>query len=151
MTQLISTLLQGGNDAFVQTSLNTGLSASGTSGWKITQIQIEYITPLNIPVNSQIELALSRASQVAMPLLSEDDVLYKDILNFRIAASGGFIFDKIQEYRPTEEIVLIEETVFLQLDSVATANANTAIVRVTVEEVKVSTAERIAILQSRIN
>lgn len=150
-TVLIATLTQGSADAFVQASMNTGLSASSNTGYVIKQILMEFNDTLTSGGAPSRELALSRASKAAMPTLADDDVIFKSKVAARLATSGAYIEDIAKVYVPQYDIILIEDVIYWQFDSAATGVANTAIVRLVVEPVKVTTDERIAILQSRIN
>lgn len=148
--QLITTLIQGATDAFIQSSINTGLSASGNQGYTIDEIQFEVTSPSGLAAYN-VELALSRASKATMPTLADDDVLHKFKKQVSLTTSGAVLFDNIVSYKPEGKILIIEETLYAMLDTNATGQVNTAIMKIIVSPVKVTTDERIAILQSRLN
>lgn len=147
---LTASVTQGAANAFAQVSINTGLLASGSIGYRIDQIQWEF--PPTMATGLEWEAGLSRASKVAMPTLADDDLLWKDkFIALQQSAVGFNFIDTVKEYRPAEDLILIEEAVYFMIDSAAMAAAGTAIVRLACSQVKVTTDERIAILQSRLN
>lgn len=149
--QLIFSAVQGAADAFVAATLNTGINVAANGAYRIKEIMWEFPT-LNAAASPNIEWALSRASKTSMPTLADDDILFKNKRVCYQQTGVGFQWlENVLIYTPQEDIILIEEQVFILLDSNATGLANTMVGRLTVEAAKVSTDERIAILQSRIN
>lgn len=150
-TTLITAVAQGSADAFAQGTINTGLSGSDNSAFRVIGMLVELPTFVGITGNQEVEFSIARASKAAMPLLSDDDVVFKFKRRLNAATSGVAVFDLVEEIVPENEILLIESQIYVQFDTAATTATNSLVLRLIVEDAKVTTDQRIAILQSRIN
>lgn len=138
-------------DGFITVPINTGLTSAGGAGYRLVQISAE-LPFLNNVQGSNVEFALSRANKtVAIPNILDDDILYKDKRYCAFNTSGGNIQDLISVERPADDILIIEEQIFLLFDSALTTIINSIQLKLTMETVKVSTDQRLSILQSRLN
>lgn len=155
---LRTSMTQGATDAFVQGTFNTGLSSIASStGFILKSITFEFgnssFTAGGLVVR---EVALTRASKSGtVPTIADDDVLYKFKQSFYYATAVGLqtYEDQVvhQEISNTDEILVIEDILYLQYDTNGFANATTAYVNLVLEPATITTDERIAILQSRLN
>lgn len=151
--QLRTTLVQGAANAFIQGTINTGLSVTGNQGYRLDQLTIETSDNGHGGAGFSVwEWALSRASKAAMPTLADDDVLIKDKFAGKVGTDVGWIpLPGILELRPEQDIIIIEDVIYGMFKTLNLAAASTVILVLDVSPVKVTTDERIAILQSRIN
>lgn len=149
---LLASVTQGAADAFAQATINTGLSAILNTGYTIKQIEYELPNTGTVATSWSQELALSRASKASMATLADDDLLFRKKFSTFVSTAAGFvIWENVGIYVPQGEIILIEEQIYLQFDSNASTLSGTAIMKITCEPIKVTDAQRIAILQSRVN
>jgi len=145
-TPAVIPLTQGGADAFVQSSVLTGLS--GRQAYNVRAIYVEFTnaTFAGLAADSDISVAITRRSKTAMPLLSDTDVIHKVALSFPIITSGGGYFPLVSVYIPDIELPIVEETIYAQLDSTATALTNTAVVRLELELDTMSDIDRLNLI-----
>jgi hypothetical protein len=151
--QLIATVTQGAANGFIQGTINTGLSATLNTGYKLTQIDVEWPDLLPAGATALIrEYSLTRASKASVPALSDDDVLWRDkTFILPIGAAYSIVLDQLTSERPSDDILLIEEQIYIGFKTLNCTLAGSLIIKLTVEPVKVTDSQRIAILQSRVN
>jgi len=146
-TPLVISATQGSADAFVQGSVITGLS--GRQAYNLKQIAFELTTTQVsgwTATNAWVEACVSRRSKTAMPNLSDNDVIYKWAFQFMIATSGGAIFPRTHVYVFPLEVPLVEETLYLVLDSTSTAVVQSCVARLEVELDTISDIDRLNLI-----
>ena len=145
-TPLVIALTQGGADAFVQGSVLTGLS--GRQAYSLKGIAFEMTSAFSAVTLTEYEVAVTRRSKAAMPLTSDSDVIVK--LRFQQLTAGAAYFmirDKAPIYwKPEFEVPIVEETIYAQLDSAASAIVNSFIVRLDVELDTMSDIDRLNLI-----
>lgn len=152
LSYLYATLTQGGADAFVQATIATPLtSATSESCLLVREILIEW--PGVNPVSAgSFELALTRKSQSAMPLLTStyQSLILKQMRRTGIVTSGGFIFEALTRigYDTDNGPRIVESNIYAQFDSNATGGTNTAYMRIGYTLENISIEDRNAILVS---
>ncbi len=146
---VVASVVQGAADAFAIATINTGLAGNTEQGYRLKLVQYE-VPNLPNAVTSNWEFALSRVTKAAVPNVSDNDVLFKDKRQGTFLTSGAVIQDLVQEFEPISDIIVIETQLFLVFDSNATLQVNSLFVRLEFEPVKVSLADKVAILQNSI-
>ncbi len=146
-TPLVIALSQGSADAFVQGSVLTGLT--GRQAYNVRSFQIELTNQAALSGSFsdwEIAVAITRRSKSAMPLLSDNDVLYKASWVCMSLTSGLAVFKPIEIYVPDLEVPIVEETIYAQLDSTGTTFSNTAVARMEVELDTMSDIDRLNLI-----
>ena len=147
-TPLIISATQGAANAFVQGSVLTGLS--GRNAYNVKAIAFD-ITPI-ITIGdiwaavSVLEMTVSRRSKVAIPTLADVDVIHRFTLVSDINTSGAVITPMTFYFYPQIEVPIVEDTVYLQLDTNGIASAVTGIVRLEVELDTMSDIDRLNLI-----
>lgn len=144
----VASVTQGGADAFAQAQFSTGLLGLTDRGALIREILFE-VPRVNVAAALNVELALTRYSKAAMPNITDNDLLMKRKMGSDLVTSGVNSFDLVARYTFTEDdnLIVIEDPIFFQIDSNATTLTQSAFVRVAYELVRVPTDDRIALLQ----
>lgn len=144
-TPLFITLVQGAADAFVQASVVTGLS--GRQAYNLKGIALQITNNLALVNNQNIQVALSRRSKTAQPNLADSDVLFQfDHQFFQAGAAYAYSFGRWHYFVPPLEVPIVEETIYAQLDSAATAVVNTVILRLDLELDTISDIDRLNLI-----
>jgi hypothetical protein len=130
-TPLIITLTQGSADAFVQGSVLSGLS--GNQAYNLLGVAWEMTSSACNVTAAEYQVSLSRRSKTSQPVLSDTDVIWNLRWQQILVTSGFPITSKSGYWKPEVQIPIVEETIYAQLDSAATAVVNTFILRLDVE------------------
>jgi hypothetical protein len=148
MPSLSVSVTQGGADAFVQASMQTGLEGQVRQAFKILQASWEW-TNNGLPSSASptnLEIAISRRTKAAMPLISDNDVIYKWLMGWRVLTSGIAVYEGIQRWQPMGDVFIVEDPVYIQVDSAATAQANNIVLRIDYDIVTLTELERLTLL-----
>lgn len=148
MPRITGSALQGGADAYVEASINTALTGQTRQGYNVTRITFEGANwAFGGSGVFEYEVALSRRSKAAMPDIDDPDVILKWAPAFRLSTSGGFQGDKIIEFLPPDRsMIIVEDPIYLELDSNNTAGANNVIAVIEFEVITLSEVDRLSIL-----
>lgn len=154
LSYLWGTATQGSADAFVQLSMATGLSGQTRTAYQIHEIMIEWglaqvAASGAIPgVTSLIELALTRKSLTAMPVITEKSLIAKFGKQVSFTTSGLSWASKVERYTYTEDdnLLVVEDPVYWQLDSVSTSLTIVAEVRIGYVPVSISDVDRLTLV-----
>lgn len=149
----VASVTQGGADAFAQSSFSTALSGLTNQAALVREILIEIPQPANITAAGNTEVCITRRTKAAMPLITDDDVVIKQKAFNNFTTSGAIFGYAVTRYIYSEDddLKLIEDPLYLQIDSNATTLTQTAYVRIAYELVRITTDERIALLTLAIN
>lgn len=162
MPYLVSTLTQGGADAFIEASVNTGLSGITNQAIRILRASIEFdgaaARPFSaVAAQQDVEFAMTRRSKSSMPAITDQQVILKKHHGLTVGtAVGYFLQDSILTWEaPNVEaeklddgaILVIEDPVYLQLDSTATGYTLVGSVRIEYDTVRITTEDRIRLLE----
>jgi len=143
-TPLTITATQGSADAFVQGSTLTGLT--GRQAYNVAAVIFELSTLGAVSPDGDISIALSRRSKTAMPLYSDSDVIHKWMFSISLTTSGQVIIPNTYVYVPQLQIPVVEETLYLDLDSTNTGLTITGICRLEVELDTISDIDRLNLI-----
>ena len=142
---LRATLTQGSNDAFVQVEMDTGLAGQTRRAFRIGQIELEFPTTI-AGSNALWEVALSRRSKAAMPNVSDLDVIRKFKQKNSLITSGAIVVPAIDVWVPQAEVLVVEDTMYWQLDTDQTSATNVVQARVLYDLVEISEIDRLTLL-----
>jgi len=143
-TPLSITATQGSADAFVQGSVLTGLQSR--QAYNLRRIGVEFSPNLSRVDNADLEVALTRRTKTAMPNISDVTVIFKCKFETNILTSGALWFPDIFWFDMVQDVPIVEETLYMQLDSNATTLTHTAIMRLEVDDDTISDIERLTLL-----
>lgn len=150
MARFLGSVTQGAADAFAQGTVVTGLEGQTTQAFRIQRIEVEfdYAAIFALTAGNDIEVALSRRSKTAMPSIQDVDVIKKFHPAFALVTSGAAQQNNILEFVPApgEDIILVEDPIFLDIDSTATGIVQTALLVVTYEIVTISQIDRLLLI-----
>lgn len=149
---LYLTLTQGSADAFVATSLSTGLTNTGTLAWRIRELLFELGAAGGAQNNgavgaSGIDFGLARVEPAAALNITAKSLIYKYKQYNTLTTSGAIPEQQIitLQYGEDDGPVLVEDTIYGYLDSHASSLSNVVYVRLGLEQIKVTESERLVI------
>lgn len=148
-SRLIGTVTQGSSDAFAQAEIPTALLNVPRTAYQVTRILFE--API-IPGASgaEVTLSLTRNSKSAIPTLADRMVIEKYKYEVRLTTSGAVFQQPVIERRPGEGVIIVEDPLYVQIDSSSTSAANTGIVVIEYFPVTLTDAEKLQLLQQTI-
>lgn len=144
---LIATVTEGSADAFAEAEFATGLSGIARTAYRIRRIEWQISAMPN--VSCELQVALRRNSSAAISAFSSQSVIAGLFRAIRFTTSGAAnqeIFPNAQNYSRDLDLLIVEEALFLQIDSNATSAACSAICRIGVENRSITDNERLQIL-----
>lgn len=147
LTPLIISLTQGGADAFVQSSVQTGLT--GRQAYNVKAFMVDFTniaTQAGIAADHSIEVSITRRSKTAIATLADSDVLFRYAFAVEFTTSGVAYIPGVIIYVPQLEVPIVEETIYAQLDSTGSTLTNTAVVRMDVELDTMSDIDRLNLI-----
>ena len=148
---LRGSVTQGAANAYVQTSMLTGLSAGGNDALLVKEIVLEVVgVAPGAAAITEMEFALTRATKAAMVVISDDDLIWKNRFSNYYAASFMPELGLVR-FVPQVDLVLIEDTVYFSFDSSNLAALTTAYLNVLAMPATVTESEKVGILLSRLN
>ncbi len=147
MARLIGTVTQGAADAFAIASIQTALTGQTRQAYRVLEIAVEGLRQNQVN-GSNVELALCRRTKAAMPLISDPDVMWKHKTGAYLATSGVVWGDEVLRYQPPsdQQMIIVEDPLYLAIDSNATALTQTAVMVIEYELVTISDVDRLTLL-----
>lgn len=143
---LYGTVTQGSADAYAQADITTGLEGVLNRAIRIRELLVQWPLAMIGNVNAQnVELSLTRTSQAAMPTLASLGLFWRDQRRVAFTTSGaiwGSVVDRIK-YDEADELLVVEPTIYFQIDSASTSASNSASVRIGYELVSIGELERL--------
>lgn len=151
MPFLTSLITQGGADAFVQTSIATGLLGQTDRAYQILELSFEFVFPVMFApaaANQEVELTLTRRTKAAVPNFTDKDVFYKWKWGQTGATAVGSFVQPLmsQQWRPPAPLLIVEDPIYCQLDSTATTITQIVDFRIEYEIVRISEVDRLTLL-----
>lgn len=142
---LLASVLQGAADAFAQTTIPTGLSLIGNIAYQLRCIRWYHDRMLAVD-NTLVQVSVCRRSKSAIAAWTDPDCILYIQQNVELATNGAFISNNTGTWVPEAPVYVVEDYLYLQIDSTNTTLANTALIRVEYDIVRVTDAERNALL-----
>jgi len=142
---LIATATQGSADAFVENEFQTGLSNVTRTAFRIRRI--EWGLPLLIGADCSFLVQLGRNSQAAITTTLGNPVINTVFRSMELTTSGMVVQDNSPwiAYARDEELLIVEESLFLRLDSTGTSASNSCACRIGYEQRTITENERLSI------
>lgn len=148
LSYLVGSVTQGGNDAFAQAEIATALTGAGNIAFRVRELLFE-VPAVMAGANSNIELCLTRRSKTAMPVITDRDVIAKFKRQVIIAgAAFAATAENVMRLTFTEddELLIVEDPVYLQIDSNAMVLTQTGYCRIGYERATISAVDRLTLL-----
>lgn len=150
MARLIATVTQGSNDAFAEAEIQTALQGQTDRAYRIRRILYQLPGPNSLSGSSNVQGRITRQSQASLPTI--DDVSLIDAVEYQlgVATAVGIVkFDPIVEHLFADElnVLIVEDPIYIQIDSNATGASNTMRAVIEYETVQISIADRLSLLQ----
>lgn len=150
MKFLAATVTQASNDAFATAEMATGL-ANLSLGYRVRGIVFQM--PVLPEVDCDCDVQLVRRTPTALVNIADRTLIWSHNVIKQLTTSGTFIFSQFVSWIfPKDlEMLIVEDPIFLSIDSTTTSASNTARVRVFYEEVKLSETAKLAALTESLN
>lgn len=146
---LTITMTQGGADAFVQGTVDTGILASEGRGLQVVGMDFSLLESQGpLSADADISWSLTRATKTAVVGLSDEDAIIFDRLSFALTTSGTYQVRGLYRYEALAGIYIVEPTLYGQLDSTATGIVQTGYWRIYYQEVALSEVDILRILNN---
>lgn len=144
MARLVGTATQGSADAFVSASVATALSGQTSRAFRVNFINFEFT---NRPAaGSDFEVALVRRDKTAMPTSYDVDVICKYRQLYALTTSGAIMIDRTWQFTPTGDLLIVEDPIYLMIDSTSTSVSNNVVISLDYELVTISEVDRLTLL-----
>lgn len=148
LNYLVGTATQGAADAYVEAEIATALSGLNTVSYRVREILLEFDGTAIAGDQDELEIALSRRTKAAMPLVTDRDVIAKWTKGVRMTTSGTV--ENIGVVRLTftedDDLRIVEDPIYLQVDSASIGAALTISARIGYERVNISALDRLTLL-----
>jgi hypothetical protein len=145
MPRIVGSVTQGGNDAFAVNSIQTALSGQTRLAYDVKRIILE--TPrLAQGAAANWQVQLSRRTKAAIANITDVDILAYWYRYMHFTTSGSEIEERIIEQVPQTRMLIVEDPIYLLIDSNGTSLAQTAYVAIEYDLVEISEVDRLTLL-----
>jgi hypothetical protein len=146
LSYLRGTITQGSADAFVQSSVTTGLDGETTLCYRVRHLVFEFSLGM-AEVDASYEFGFSRKSLAAVGAWSDKHVIYRYVRQLTLTTSGLISHENVIERRfDGDEFLIVEDPLYAFLDSTGTSGANVVRYSLGYEEVRIDASERLDLL-----
>lgn len=144
---LSATLTQGSADAFVEAAITTNLVPADGYAFKVSHIAYDGLLQAGVN-NSYCEFAISRDTKTAVPHYDDPDTLFY-FKRRAVFATSGLSLENVSDVLTLQNgIYIVEPTIYVDMDSSATAAVQTMNIRIYYEEVKLTEVEILRLLNN---
>lgn len=154
LSYIAGSALQGGADAFTTGVIATALSGISNVAYRVRELLFE-IPRLNMLSATIVnfDLALCRRLPAAMPLITDSDVMAKVRIGNEMLTSGAISTQNVirLHFSEDDELLIVEDPVYLAFDSTGSGLTQTAYCRVGYERVSISALDRLTLLTASLN
>lgn len=149
MPSITSTVIQSGIDVLTYVAIDTNLSADGKAAWSIKGLRGYFQN--GYTANPALDWTVSAIIGTTNDDPDFGDPQIMDFLNWSSRSLGaslvGFeMFEAVQEHVPMEERITVQPIIYLSAKSINTGQANTLIMQVFYDVVKLSDLEVLRLL-----
>ena len=147
LSYLTGSVTQGAADAFAVAEIPTALSGITNVAYRVREILFQQ--PILAAINNVVlEACVTRRTKAAFPLVTDRDVLAMVQQRFSFTTSGAWFQDRVLRfaYQESDELLVVEDPLYLVIDSNATGAANQFNVRIGYERVSISALDRLSLL-----
>jgi len=155
LKQLSMVATQGGADAFVSVEMPTGLSSFPKQAYRIHWVDFVLPNMAQAAAFQDMIVALSRRQKAAMPFITDPDLIHQVVRRKNFLTSGSDVNDGnvSREFSHVEagETLVVEDPLYLLLDSTGTGVANTTYCRIHFEIVNITELDRLTLLTNSLD
>lgn len=146
LSYLTASVTQGSADAFAEAEMATALSGISNVAFRVRELIFEFSTVGS--VSSQMAIWLSRRTKTAQPKITDRDILALVHNSYQFTTSGAAVRSFVHRYTYDEddELLIVEDPLYLGIDSASTAQTLTGYCRVGYERVSISALDRLTLL-----
>lgn len=143
-------LLEGGADAFVQGTLDTGIVPENSEAWEITLIEVQFSSTQleGLSADHSIVISLSRDTKTSTIGFDDPDCVAIFGFSGALTTSGTYQNQLVQRWVPPAGTIFVEPTIYAQLDSNGTGVAVNCQMRLHYRLVKVNEIDILRLLQN---
>lgn len=155
MPRLYGLCTQGANDAFVQATIQTGLTGLTKTAYRVKQIGFDLVLPAvpYFPTNNvavqDIEIALTRRSKTDVVTYADPDLIHKWRYGCAVFTGVGTppYLECSQVWIPSgDPVLIVEDALYAQLDTTATSATWSTYVFIDYDVVTISELDRLSLL-----
>jgi len=152
--RILATVTQGGADAFAQASMATALTGLTKTSYLIQEVHFEFILPavsyfpLQVAAAQDLQICICRRSKTSMPNMTDFDIIKKFKWGGSNPTAAGWspIFQSAFSWKPEADVLIVEDPIYLQIDSTATAATWSCVVAIDYDVKSISEIDRLALL-----
>lgn len=143
---LLASAVEGSADAFAETTIVTGLSLIGNLCYQLRGIWWNHTTLKAVDATA-LYLSLTRRTKTAIANMTDPDCIWILRTNVELATSGAFATPFAGYYSFADNpTYIVEDNLYLQIDSDATTVVNSANIRLEYDIVRITDSERNSLL-----
>jgi hypothetical protein len=141
---------QGSADAFVQSTVATGLYGQTKTAYLVRELVMEWPAAVNA-ANWEFEIGIKTAA--AMSNMADKTLLFRFKRQSLFTTSGGQVFDLHQRFvfSTDESFLFVSDPIYFRFDSNATSASNTAYLRMGYQQVTLNDVDRLSLLASSLS
>lgn len=146
LSYLTASVVQGSADAFAQAEMATALTGLTNVAFRVREILFEF-SAFGTVTSDQF-LWIARRSKTAIPAVTDRDVLAMHSLSYKFTTSGASSRKFVERlaFAEDDELLIVEDPLYLGIDSTATALTLTGYARIGYERVSISALDRLSLL-----
>ena len=152
LAYIVGTATQGSADAFKESEIQTALSGQTQRAFRVREILFE-LPNIGNAAGVNVEVSLTRRTMAAMPNITDRNVIAKVTRQQNLTTSGAYIHDRVVRltFSEDDELLIVEDPIYFQIDTASTTAANTGYARVGYELVNVSANDRLQLALQSLN
>lgn len=144
---LVGTVTQGSADAFAEAEIITGLQSVGNVAFVIRELIFQFP---GVPLvdAASIQLSITRKSFSVMPSVLERTLIYTQLRYYELVTSGAVeqsLFERVK-FDADDFLIVVEDPIYLQIDSNATSGTNTGRVRIGYQQLDINEIDRLQLI-----
>jgi hypothetical protein len=147
LSYLVGSVTQGGADAFAEAEIATALQGIGNVAFRVRELVWQPGRGMNVNA-AEMRMSLTRRSKAAMPNANDRDIIGAVFLQSDLLTSGLANYSRWirQSFTEDDELLIVEDPLYLQVDSNATTLTQTVYLRIGYERVSISAVDRLTLL-----
>jgi hypothetical protein len=154
LAYLTGTATQGSADAFVEAEIATALAGQNARAMRVREILFEL--PRLVPLNAtivEVSVAISRRAQTALPNVTDRNVIAKVSRQIVTLTSGVAMQELVHRvtFAEDDEVLLVEDPIYLDVDSTGTSASNVVRFRLGYELVNINANDRLQLALQSLN
>jgi len=151
MPSINGSVTQGAADAYAEGEIQTALSGQTRQAYRVKGIEYEFSFvqfPAAAAAQQDVDLCITRRTKTAMALITDVDVIKKWSFGgqYQTAVGANTGIENVGLWVPPLDVLIVEDPIYLSIDSTATGLTITGYVRIDYELVTISETDRLTLL-----